>query len=256
MSDYTLYIDESETNNNTGCKFFVMSGVIIKTSEYNNIENALITVKKKVWNNATGCDQYILHEKDITSASKGQIANLPVCNHIFMKNKNVILLYNELSKLFNRSSLAVLGVCLDKNKLFSDFGESHMNHQLTIAIQLLIEHYCMFLIENNATGDICYEAMQPEQNKKIQQRIYELKALGTMYYSPYTIQEHVKEIIFIPKSKNYVGLQLADFVPNTLGRYAAGLKPKNADFAKNIRRKLYKAGNPDNQYKFGFKILS
>ena len=98
--------------------------------------------------------------------------------------------------------------------------------------------------------------MQPEQNKKIQQRIYELKALGTMYYSPHTIQEHVKEIIFVPKSQNYVGLQLADFVPNTLGRYAAGLKPKNADFAKNVRRKLYKTGKPDNQRKFGFKILS
>ena len=55
---------------------------------------------------------------------------------------------------------------------------------------------------------------------------------GIMYYSPYTIQEHVKEIIFIPKSRNYVGLQIADFVPNTLGRYAAGLKPKNADFEK------------------------
>ncbi len=160
MSDYTLYIDESETFNNNG-KYFVMSGVIIKESDYINIENALNAVKNKVWNHATGCEQYILHEKDITSASKGQIASLPAYNHVFKKNKNVILLYNELSKLFKNLPLVVLGVCIDKSRLYADFGEAHMNHQLTIAIQLLIEHYCMFLIENNATGNICYEAMQP-----------------------------------------------------------------------------------------------
>ena len=47
-----------------------------------------------------------------------------------------------------------------------------------------------------ATGAICYEAMQPEQNAKIQQRIYELKALGTMYYSSKTIQNYLRDIHF------------------------------------------------------------
>ena len=41
----------------------------------------------------------------------------------------------------------------------------------------------MSRVKNNTSGDICYEAMQPEQNAKIQQRLYELKALGTLYYS-------------------------------------------------------------------------
>ena len=50
-------------------------------------------------------------------------------------------------------------------------------------------------------------------------------------------------------------MQLADFVPNTLGRYAASMKPKNKDFAKNVRAKLYD-GDAKEKYKFGFKILS
>ncbi len=34
MAEYTLYIDGSETFNNTGNKYFVMSGVIIRDSDY------------------------------------------------------------------------------------------------------------------------------------------------------------------------------------------------------------------------------
>ena len=132
----------------------------------------------------------------------------------------------------------------------------NMNNQLTIAIQLLVENYCQFLIKNNAIGDICYEAMQPEQNMKIQQRLYELKALGTLYYAPKTIQEHLKEICFLMKKNNIAGLQLADFVPNTLGRYVAMMKPKNRDFSKSIRDKLYDGSVMEGKYKYGLKILS
>ena len=259
MADYTLYMDESETFNSNGDKYFVMSGVIIKNSNYPNIEKELNKVKRIVWNNAAGCEQYILHEKDISFASKQtnsrKLNTIPTCYHIFRSKKKVVLLYNELSKLFKNTDIVTMGVCLDKSALYSCYGKDKLNNQLTIAIQLLIEHYCQFLIKKGTTGDICYEAMQPEQNTKIQQRIYELKALGTLYYAPKTIQDHLKQIQFVAKTDNLAGLQLADFVPNTLGRYQAGKKPKNKDFAKNVRRKLYDGGMND-KYKFGFKVLS
>lgn len=257
MTEYTLYIDESETFNNTGKKYFVMSGVIIKNEDYPEIEKKLNLIKKKVWEDEQGCEKNILHEKDINFANfrlnSKKLQNIPPCYHIFTDDKKVVLLYNELSKLFKSSSIYTIGVCLDKNTLFARYGEQNINNQFTIAIQLLIEHYCQFLIMKNSSGSLCYEAMQPEQNSKIQQRIYELKALGTMYYAPGTIQNYLGDIRFVLKSENVAGLQLADFVPNTLGRYAANMKPKNKDFAKNVRNKLYD-GNGDS--KFGFKILS
>lgn len=259
MVDYTLYIDESETFNSAGNKYFVMSGVIISEKNYPAIQREMDILKQKVWNNISGCENYILHEKDISFANfplnSSKLSAVAGCYHIFTDTGKVQLLYNELSKLFKRSDLHTIGVCLDKNVLFAHYGEKNLNNQLTIAIQLLIEHYCQFLIMNKATGDICYEAMQPEQNTKIQQRLYELKALGSMYYSPKTIQDHIREIHFIKKSENVVGLQLADFVPNTLGRYVAGMKPKNKNFAKIVRKKLYD-GSQDKTYRFGFKVLS
>ena len=38
VSEYTLYMDESETFNSAGNKYFVMSGVIIKNSNYSTVE--------------------------------------------------------------------------------------------------------------------------------------------------------------------------------------------------------------------------
>lgn len=259
MAEYTLYIDESETFNSAGNKFFVMSGVIIKKNNYQAIQNGMEELKRKVWNNVPGCENYVLHEKDVSFANyplnSKKLSEIAKCYHIFTDTKKVQLLYNELSKLFKNSGLHTMGVCLNKNALAGNYGEENLNNQLTIAIQLLIENYCQFLVKNNTSGDICYEAMQPEQNAKIQQRLYELKALGTLYYSPKIIQNHVREIYFIRKSDNLVGLQLADFVPNTLGRYVAGMKPKNENFAKIVRKKLYDS-NQDKTYRFGFKVLA
>lgn len=256
-AEYTLYIDESETYNSAGNKYFVMSGVIIRDSDYLEIENKLNQIKKKIWDNAPGCEKNILHEKDVGFANfrlnSKRLSDIQACYHVFRDKNKVLLLYNELSKLFKNAPLYTIGVCEDKTVLFARYGEDKLNNQLAIAIQLLTEHYCQFLIMNKATGAICYEAMQPEQNAKIQQRIYELKALGTLYYSPRTIQNYLHDIYFVPKSENVTGLQLADFVPNTLGRYAAMMKPKNRDFSRSVRDKLYN-GNGDKR--FGFKILA
>lgn len=259
MSDYTLYMDESETFDSSGNRYFVMSGVIIPTAGFQLIEQELDRLKRAVWNGAPNCEQYILHEKDVSFASarknRKRLNEVPAYNRIFIRGEKRRLLYNELSKLFKQSHLQVIGVCLNKTALYSSYVEKHMNDQLTIAAQFLIERYCQFLIQNSAVGDICYESMQQMQNLKIQQRLYELKALGTMYYSPETVQYRIQNIVFVAKQQNVAGLQLADFVPNTLGRYVAGKQPKNQSFAQSIRKAIYKGPVPGGKRPVGFKIL-
>ena len=263
---YTMYMDESETYNDDE-KFFVMSGVIIKDSEYVHIEDALAAVKRRVWDDDSGCENYILHEMDITYASRP--ANRDKLNgkreqyRIFVDRKKTDLLYAELTKLFRKSNINVMGVCLPKNFLADEYGgKNNLNNQFTVGIQFMVESYCQFLIRNDAHGKICYESMQDNQNIKIQQRVYELMALGTMHYVPHTIQSRIDGIDFVEKTENVAGLQLADFVPNSLGRYAAKMKPRNTDFSKAIRRKLYDGDeNRGDEHKrasrskFGFKVL-
>ena len=264
---YTMYMDESETYNDNE-KFFVMSGIIIKDSEYGLIEDALSDVKKCVWDGDSGCENYILHGMDISFASrpanKGKLTGKLEQYRVFTDPKKNVLLYTELTKLFRNSNISVMGVCLPKNFLEDECGgKNNLNNQLTVGIQFMVESYCQFLIRNEAHGKICYESMQDNQNIRIQQRIYELMmALGTMHYVPHTIQSRIDGIDFAEKTENVAGLQLADFVPNSLGRYAAKLKPRNTDFSKAIRRKLYDGGESRgdgrkgvSRSKFGFKVL-
>ena len=255
-----MYMDESETIRADGRRYFVIGGLIIKNADYPSVEQSLNMLKQTLWaGDAHACD-HVLHEMDIGFAQKkmnsNRLSSIPAYNSIFCSKTNVTKLYNGLSKLFKNSPVTTLGVCLDKQTLFDSYGEQHMNDQFTIAIQLMVEHYCQFLSDTHSTGDICYEAMQAAQNSRIQHRLYELKALGTMYYSPATIQNHLHEIKFVQKSDNYAGLQLADFVPNTLARYAANMPPKNRDFAQNVRNKLYPGKSGCEKLKYGFKILA
>ena len=254
-----MYLDESETKKSDGSLFFAVGGLIVKNEDYAALENSLIAIKQLLWIDDTKASSYILHEKDIAFAARANrhmINQVPTYNSIFRKKENVTLLYNQMSKLFRLAPITTLGVCLDKQALFNSYGEKHLNNQFTIAIQLMIEHYCQFLSDTQSTGNICYESMQEEQNIIIQQRMYELKALGTMYYSPTTIQNHLHEIKFVQKSANCAGLQLADFIPNALARHAAGLQPKNQTLSENIRSKLYCGKSGNEKMKYGFKILS
>lgn len=258
MASYTMYLDESETHHN-GRYYFAIGGLIIKNEDYDNIEQSLNAIKQELWSGDQNATNYVLHEMDVGFAyqrlNSRNLGSIPSYNSIFKNRANVVKLYNRLSKLFHDAPITILGVCLNKNALFDNYGEQHMNDQFTIAIQLMIEHYCQFLSDTRSTGNICYEAMQTAQNIKIQQRMYELKALGTMYYSPITIQNHVHEIEFVQKLDNYAGLQLADFIPNTLARYAASMTPKNREFAGTVRSKLYSGKTGDGKLKYGLKIL-
>lgn len=262
LARYTFFLDESETyeQGNPANKYFVLGGVIIKSKDYSGIENALRAAKQAVWDNEPGCENYILHEKEVSFASKyynrTKLDQVAPCNKVFAQKGKTQELYKELSKILVSSHIVTMGVCLAKEALRTAYcGEEFMNNRFSIAIQALVENYCRFLLNRQSSGDICYEFVGEKENAIMQQRLYELKALGTLYYAPRTLQNTIRNVNFVAKKENEAGLQLADFVPNALGRHIAGEKAKNQDFAKNVRSKLYDGGMEDGREKFGFKVL-
>ena len=128
------------------------------------------------------------------------------------------------------------------------------NSKLTVALQLLLENYCHFLIHNNAIGSICYESLLEPGNQELRQRFHDLKAFGTMYYPSAVLQTRIDNISFALKRENKAGLQLADFVPNTLARLAAGMPPKSSTLRKNVVSRLYDGG-VGNAHKYGVKVI-
>ncbi len=75
-----------------------------------------------------------------------------------------------------------------------------------------------------------------------------------MYYTSHFFQTHIGDIRFEGKAKNLVGLQLADFIPNTFARTCSGAKAKHDDFKKIVLRQAYD-GNIQNKLKYGLKKI-
>lgn len=256
---YTLFVDESSVSDGKE-DYFVVGGVIIDKQSINSVSSQLTTLKHRIWAGDVNAANYILHELDMWKIHKNphSIHNttIPRYNSIFSSNRKVLELYAGLSIIFRSCNLKTIGVCYRAHKLSHEFGnKSLLNNPYRTSIQMLVEHYCQFLIFHNSTGNICYESIDESTNRIMKQRIYELLALGTMHYSPDTLQSHISGIEFVQKSSNNPGLQLSDFVPNTLARYSATLSAKNRDFSRNVRRLLYDGTIHGGKAQFGYKVL-
>lgn len=70
---YTLYVDESQTENNGHHHHFCMAGAIISDIEYDIVENKVNALKRNIWNNIQEPENIILHQKNIIDASKGRL---------------------------------------------------------------------------------------------------------------------------------------------------------------------------------------
>lgn len=252
MSQYVLYLDESETFTPGGDHYFAVAGVVIEECNLVSVTADLDALKSRLWTGDPAATSYILHEKEISEAHKtGRARN--TCYNIFRANQKVSDLYSGLSQIIKQHSIATLGVCLDKTSLISNYpGET--NAQLTIALQMLLENYCHFLQHVQGKGDICYESLQEPGNQPLRQRFYELEALGTMYYTPHFFQTHIGDICFVDKTNNLPGLQLADFIPNTYARKCAGITAKHTAFQQCVMRQAYDGGM-GNRSKFGLKKI-
>lgn len=252
MAHYRLYLDESETRNASGSSFFVVGGVILNASSEVAVAQELNALKLSLWAGDQQATTHILHEKEITEANKSGRSNDP-CYTIFRANGTVEKLYAGLSKLIKMHSITTMGVCVNSDEL-SRLYPGETNPELTIALQMLLENYCHFLKHNTATGDICYESLQEPGNQPLRQRFYELEALGTMYYTPHFFQTHIGDIEFCGKNENLAGLQLADFIPNTMARSAARMPPKHDSFKQTVLRQAYNGG-VGLRDKYGFKVI-
>ena len=79
-----------------------------------------------------------------------------------------------------------------------------------------------------------------------------------MFYPAKSINKRIKGLEFKEKKQNIAGLQLADFIPNSVGRHVLGKhynnkKERNVKF-DIINKKLYDGGI-GNVAKFGLKII-
>lgn len=125
-------------------------------------------------------------------------------------------------------------------------------------MNIIIENYYHYLCSVNGVGTICYESMPENQNEKIKKRYEIIRNTGSMFYPAKAINKRIKGITFKQKTDNIIGLQVADFIPNAIGRHVLNKtyndkKQRNVSYSI-IENKLYD-GCIGNKNRFGAKII-
>lgn len=259
---YTLYLDETfiELNNQGGD--FSICGIIVKDDYHDKyLLSKINDLKYKIWNQEESkiVDTYVLPELESTKARKGNINRLKKeYNKIFRNKGKYNLLYDSMNDIILTSDITILGCCIKEYDLCQLYNHS-INDRMSIAINILVENFYHFLITNNAIGTICYEEMPENQNEIIKRRYNQIRSSGTMFYSPQNINKKVKGLIFKNKYDCIPGLQIADFIPNSVVRNIRGITYQDGGRLRSvdiniIKNKTYD-GNCNKLDRFGIKII-
>lgn len=269
MDEYTLYLDESHTGNyNEATKrkdnpLFVIAGIIVKNDIHDiNLTNSVNNLKCNIWNR---CDDdydyknHILHELEMTYAITHKTKRLKFDYNKVFKNKHVYnLTYDVMSNIIEKSDLVIISACIFEDELSRLHPTQAINDILSICMNIIIENYYHYLCSVNGIGTICYESMPENQNEKIKKRYEIIRNTGTMFYPAKAINKRIKGITFKQKTDNIIGLQVADFIPNAIGRHILNKtyndkKQRNVSYSI-IDDKLYD-GCIGNKNRFGVKII-
>lgn len=263
MDEYTLYLDESFIEIKDKKGDFTVCGLVVKNTYHDTILSDMIkNLKYSIWNNEDKCvvDNYALHELDATTARKGNIKRLKrEYNKVFSNKNKYELLYSSMNQIISTSDIYILGCCVQEYEL-SLLYKHPINDRLSIAMNILIENYYHFLAENGAIGTICYEEMPKNQNNIVIKKYKHIINYGSMFYSAKNINERIKGLSFKNKYDCVAGLQIADFIPNSVSRdirvmsYPQGHRLQNVD-VNIIKSKTYH-GNCNKMERFGIKIIS
>lgn len=263
MDEYTLYLDESFIEICDKKGDFTVCGVIVKNDYHDTIlTDKINNLKYSIWNkeDKSVVDTYALHELEATKARKGNINRLKRDYNKIFKNKNKYdLLYSTMNQIVSESDIVILGCCVQEYEL-SLLYKHIINDRLSIAMNMLIENFYHFLCENNGTGIICYEEMPDNQNEIIIKKYRGIKNYGSMFYSAKNINRRIKGITFANKYDCIAGLQLADFIPNSISRDIRSITYTEEHRLTNvnidiIKSKIYN-GNCNKMERFGVKIIS
>lgn len=260
---YTLFLDESETHKHNKAThsdsnyYFCMAGVIVAEDDYAQLQSSVNQLKRNVWPELSNPESVILHQMRLIEAEKGRLdaSKYPEYSK-FNRRSERKKFYDELKKVFVNNKLTIVGSSINEDNLKQYYWVTGKNKQdqYLVAMQLLLENYCHFLCTNNAMGNIVYEHRELIGNEKLRDKYYHMKLMGSMYMTKEAAEKRLLGIDFIDKADNEVGLQIADFIPNSFARDHAGINQSNTNIFGTLRYNLYD-GNMGNRDRFGIKYM-
>jgi Protein of unknown function (DUF3800) len=256
--EYLLFLDESETHTHFKNKVFCIAGIIVEKNFHDNVlKNEINDIKELIWGlNAVDNNKYILHEKDIKEVQNKNNYKPKVdpIYHAFKYPRNTNVLNKGLKKILGFEEVTVIGACVVNDEISKHYHDDIITKRELIAMQVILENFCHFLQRNNGYGNVYYESIGIVENNRMRRRFNLIEVMGTMYVSSEAIQQRIINIHFPLKQDNVPGLQVADFIPNSIARKVAKKKKRKPNIDNDIRLARYDGGIMKHD-KFGVKVI-
>lgn len=227
MEDYILFLDEA---NVTGANpYFCLAGIIIKRSIY---ENELIPKINELKIKYFGNTSVLFHYTDMKK-NKGEFS-------VFQDGEKRSNFWNEFNSTLKGIEFITIGTYLK----YDDFVHAYnppSNKHYEVAFTQLINNYIRFLETKKARGNIIFESRQWKENADIQEIFYNILHVGTDMYTTDNCKKYLSTIGFFVKKDNCIGLQVADFVPDSFVRNINGAN-NFYNVSNNFMRKIFTIG--------------
>lgn len=225
MDFYHLYLDESAFNDRANSKkAYCVAGIVVRSLDLRKFRSSLARLKYSLWENEqdlfdtkTNPKDRIFHEAEIRSGNKRILDKYPYYK-IFSKRHNIRKAVNGVGNIIENNDLTVLGCIVDETSLESNYlCEQNSYTSYKKCLNSIITNYNLFLLNNNAHGDIILESRKSDNNNFLDVRtrkmFYKILSMGTNIYSAQSLQDNIRNVKFVSKQSNEAGLQIADFVP-------------------------------------------
>ena len=229
---YFLFIDESGDHGlaklNLDFPVFLLCCVLVNEIDYENIRQAINTLKQSIWGNK----EVIFHSRDIRKCEK----EFQKLFDLKLKKK----IYEELNNIVSNSHYNIIASAIKKETFIQKFGKLH-DDIYEIALSFVVEQAVITLqnINPQAELSIIIEKRGKKEDKQLDDHFQKITGAGTGLLTIEQLKQFNISFTFKDKKENINGLQLADLVAYPIAKNV--IEPNRANPAFDIlEEKIYK----------------
>lgn len=241
MEKYRLYIDESGTHNYSKSneikeRYLCLNGIIISAKHNQDVFD-------KKWE-----DLRNIFTEDPDYPAIFHLTDVMNKIGVFGKLEDA-----DIQEDFNQKYLEILEDCefvvcsvvIDKKEHLKKYGQTAM-HPYHYCINVLLERYVQFLIQNNGYGDVVAEVRGKKEDKKLKAEFEHFYNNGTYYLKSEVIQAKLtsKKLKLETKEARISGLELSDMLATPMKFLTLYKYDEIDDLSYNFTKKILKTIHP------------
>ena len=231
---YYLFLDESGDHGlrtiDESFPIFLLCGILISETEYNNIKAEINQIKKDFWENKN----VIFHSRDIRKCNN----EFQILFDLEVKKE----FYSAINNLISKERYNIIASSIDKVAFIKKYGRLE-NDVYEISLSFILERsiFCLDSLENCDELEIIIERRGKSEDLKLGEHIQKIRQLGTYYVVPERFSNYGFKAKFSWKNENINGLQLSDLIAYPIARHV--LNPTNVNLPfDTFKHNFYKKG--------------